>query len=114
MLDTAGSFQTMGTTDYSLNGDGVLYATNTGGTSLFGSIWPKGRQNIAVTYDHGYSELPASVTGIAVTVASRMLVQGPALFESMGDLNVRYAAESTALMPTERLVLAKYRRHHGT
>jgi hypothetical protein len=47
---------------------------------------------------------------IALTVAQRLLVQGPTVFESLGDQNIRYAAESTALMPTERMNLRKYRR----
>jgi hypothetical protein len=113
--DSAGSFTTAGTADYSVNGDGILFATNTCGTATFGTIWPRGRQNIHVTYDHGYTlgasgTLPRSVRMIALTVAQRLLVQGPTVFESLGDQNIRYAAESTALMPTERMILRKYRR----
>lgn len=114
--DSAGSWTTAGTADYSLNGDGVLFATNTAGTSSFGSTWAYGRQNYRVTYVHGYADadLPRSVRRVALEVASRLFLQGPKLFESFGDVNVRYAAESTALMPTERLVLAKYRKKHST
>lgn len=112
---TTNTWSTIGTADYTLNGDGVLYATNRGGTATLGRSWPAGRQNIRVTYDHGYTtgtagNLPASVRMVALTVASRLLIQGPAIFENLGDLNVRYAAESTALMPTERLILTKHRR----
>lgn len=115
VADSAGSWTNAGSADYALNGDGILYATDTGGTSLFGTSWPKGRQNVRVTYDHGWTigstgDLPGDVFMVALTVAARLLVQGPAMFESLGDLNVRYAAESTALMPTERLILRKYRR----
>lgn len=101
-----------GVNDYTLNGNGVLYATNHSGTWDHGATWPRGRQNIRVTYDHGYADadLPRSVRMVALSVASRLLVQGPAIFENLGDLNIRYAAESTALMPTERLILRKYRR----
>ena len=99
-----------GTADYALNGNGVLYATDTAGTSLFGTVWPKGRQNVRITYDHGYTAVPESVKAVAKSVASRLLVQGPAISEAIGDVNVRYAGEATALMPTERLILTKYRR----
>lgn len=110
--DSAGSWTTAGTVDYTLNDNGVLIATNTAGTSLFGTTWPSGRQNIRVTYDHGFTggTVPASVRMVALTIASRLLVQGPAIYEAIGETNVRYAAESTALMPTERLILRKYKR----
>ena len=102
-------------TDFSVDDKGVLLATDTAGTSLFGRSWPHGRQNVRVTYDYGYTvgslgDVPSSVRQIALTIASRLFIQGPKLFESLGDLNVRYAAESTALMPTERMVLRRYKR----
>lgn len=109
------TWTTAGTADYALNGDGVLYATNTAGTALFGTVWPQGRQNIRVTYDHGYTvgsagDVPSDVRIVALSIASRLLVQGPAMFEALGDVNIRYAAESTAVMPTEKAILRKYRR----
>lgn len=104
------TWTTAGTADYAINGDGILYATNTAGTALFGTCWPKGRHNIAVTYDHGYDSVPEDVRMVALSIASRLLVQGPASFEVLGDAQVRYAAESTAVMPTEKLILRKYRR----
>lgn len=109
---TVGSWSTAGTADYALNGNGVLLAMNNAGTWGYGTEWPSGRQNVRVTYDHGYADadIPRSVRMVALTVASRLLIQGPTIFENLGDLNVRYAAESTALMPTERLILRKYRR----
>jgi hypothetical protein len=111
----ASTWGTVGSADYALDDDGTLFATDRAGTALLGASWPRGRQNVRVTYEHGYTlgtagDLPRSVRMVALTVASRLLVQGPAIFENLGDLNVRYAAESTALMPTERLVLTKHRR----
>lgn len=109
---TPPTWTTAGAADYTRNDNGVLLATDTAGTSLFGQVWPKGRQNILVTYDHGYADtdLPRSIRMVALSLASRLLVQGPAKSEAMGDVNVTYAAEATALMPTERLILRKYRR----
>lgn len=110
--DTAGSFIVAGTADWTLDNKGILYALNAAGTSLFGTAWPEGRQNIQVTYDHGYdsADIPRSIRMIALSVASRIFVQGPAIQESIGDVSVRYAAEATALMPTEKMILRKYRR----
>ena len=53
VLDTEGAYQTAGALDYVVSDDGVIYSTNTGGTSLFGCTWPKGRQNVQVSYTHG-------------------------------------------------------------
>ena len=115
VLDSEGSFQTAGAADFSVSGDGVLYATNTAGTATFGSCWPRGRQNVRVGYSHGNgtADLARSIRGVALTLAARFLVQGVAAAEQVGEVNVRYAAESTALMPTERIILDGYRRHHG-
>jgi hypothetical protein len=112
---TTNTWDTVGTADYALDDNGTLFAADRAGTATLGRTWPRGRQNVRVTYDHGYTvgtagNVPDSVRMVALTVASRLLVQGPAIFENLGDLNVRYAAESTALMPTERLILRKYRR----
>jgi hypothetical protein len=112
--DTPPTWTVAGTADYALDSKGVLLATDTAGTSLFGRVWPAGRQNISVTYDHGYTigtagDVPSSVRMVALTVASRLFLQGPTIFENLGDLNVRYAAESTCLMPTERLILRKHK-----
>lgn len=109
------TWTTAGTADYTLNSNGMLLATDTAGTSGIGSAWPRGRQNIRVTYDHGYTigtagDVPSSVRMVALAAASRMFLQGPILSENLGDQNIRYAAESTALMPTERAILRKYRR----
>jgi hypothetical protein len=108
--ETPPSWITAGTLDYALNGNGVLLAMNRGGTAEWGSTWPARRQSVMVTYDAGYDTVPSDVRGIALAAASRMLVQGPALFESLGDVNVRYAIESTALTPTEQLFLYRHRR----
>ena len=105
-----------GTADWALNvQQGVLYATDTAGTSLFGCKWPAGRQNVSVTYVHGYDistngDMPRDVRRVALEIAARTLLQGVAISENMGDKAITYAAESTALMPTEKLILRKYRR----
>lgn len=110
--DTVGSWTTAGTSDWVLDNKGVLYAVNAAGTSLFGVEWPAGRQNVRVAYDHGYADadLPRSVRAIALAVAERLFIQGPSMFETIGDVTTRYAGESTAVMPTERMILRLYKR----
>lgn len=74
--------------------------------------WPRGRQNIEVTYDHGYAaaDLPTSVRMVALALASRLVVQGVAQSETVGDVTVAYAASSTDLTDNELRILIKHRQ----
>jgi hypothetical protein len=74
-------------------------------------IWPEGRQNVVVTYQHGYADadLPRSVRMVALAIASRLVVQGVATEESNGPVSVQYAAPSTDLTAGELRILQKYR-----
>ena len=103
-------------TDYVLNGNGILFRKQTGTdvdyTDMITPLrWPTGRQNIQVTYSHGYAsaDLPRSVRMVALAVAARLVVQGPALQETVGESSVRYAVASTDLTDGERRIL----RRHG-
>lgn len=71
--------------------------------------WPAGRQNVTVTYDHGWAadDLPRSVRMVALTIASRIAVQGPAISERVGDNAITYAKASTDLTDGERRILRK-------
>lgn len=111
---TAGSVSTitLGTADYTTTPDGILFAAGGGGTALIGNVWPSGRRNIAVTYDHGFgtADFPASVKQVALSVASRLLIQGPNKSESIGGASVTYAANSTDFTAGELAILRKYKR----
>ena len=74
-------------------------------------VWPAGRQNVQVTYEHGYpdAELPRSVRMVALTIASRLVIQGVAQYETVGDVQMRYGVNSTDLTDGERRILYKYR-----
>lgn len=95
--------------DYTLNDNGILFRGTVGGCE---STWPAGRQNVTVVYDHGYAdgEIPASVRMIALGLASRIYVQGPAVSETIGQASVSYGGPASELTKTELLVLAKYRQ----
>jgi hypothetical protein len=97
-------------TNYVLADHGVLFRGTAG--AYGGATWPGGRQNIRLTVDHGYdiAEIPRSVRRIALEVAARTVVQGPLMEEYVGTVRAKYAAASTELTPTERLILDTYRR----
>ena len=98
-------------TDYVLNGNGMLFRGTAGSRSYYRPFWPVGRQNITVTYDHGYpdADLPRDVRMVALSVASRIVVQGVASEESVGDVRIRYSAASMDLTEGEKAILNKYR-----
>lgn len=54
-----------------------------------GLVWPKGRRNIAVHYEHGYDRPPGAVTRAALLLAREYLIQsdlpGRATATSIGD-----------------------------
>lgn len=98
-------------TNYMLAENGCLFRGTTSGYSS-STMWPQGRQNVTVTYDHGYDtdDFPRSVKRIALEIAARTVIQGPLLEETLGSVRAKYAAASTELTPTERMILDTYRR----
>lgn len=72
--------------------------------------WPLGRQNISVTYSHGYGTVPADLQEVALSLASRLVIQGVALQESTGPNSIRYAVSSTDLTSGEKAIIRKYRQ----
>jgi hypothetical protein len=96
-------------TDYALNSNGILFRGTAGVDPR--PVWPAGRQNVTVTYDHGYADadLPRDVRMVALSVASRIAVQGVALEESIGAVRIKYATPALELTANELRVLRKYR-----
>lgn len=103
-------------TDYVLSDEGVLYRT--AGTASWDDwslitppTWPAGRQNITVTYDYGWAddEIPRDIRAVALAFATRMAVQGPAIQEGIGDVQVRYGVNSTDLTEGEKAILRKHK-----
>ena len=93
------------TDDYVLTSNGTLIRLESA------TYWCPGRQNIIVTYDHGYADadLPRDVRMVALQIATRLYEQGAAVFEATGRYQVRYAGEATDLQPGEKLILRKYK-----
>jgi hypothetical protein len=108
---------TLTTSDYVATADGHLIRT--GGTAIWTTwlrgdyptpYWPPGRRNVTVTYDHGYAgTVPADVRAVALNIASRMITQGGASFESVGQVSKRYAVASTDLTNGEKAILRRHR-----
>lgn len=97
-------------TDYTLASNGILFRGSAGCWPR--PVWPAGRQNVTVTYDHGYdsADLPRSVRMVALSIASRLVVQGVASEETVGAVRVKYALASTDLTAGEKLILGRYKR----
>jgi hypothetical protein len=99
--------------DYKLGDAGRIYRTN--GTTGFSSwwatpVWPLGRQNVTVTYDHGAGTVPADVREVALNLAMRLLVQGVAVFETIASgQQIRYAGAADDLTVNELRILRKHR-----
>ena len=109
---------TTAVTDYALKDNGVLVRMP--GSAIYtsddyywpASCWPNGRQNVEVTYTHGYgtADFPTDVRMVALSIASRLFLQGPASFEQLGDSQIRYGTNSTDITAGERAIIHKYRR----
>ena len=97
-------------TEYMFTDNGYLLRGTAG--ALPRPTWPDGRQNVRVTFHHGYTaaNFPRDVKMVALAAAKRIVVQGAAMEESLGDNRVKYAAASTDLTDGEKLILGKYRQ----
>jgi hypothetical protein len=122
-VSAAGTVSVNGTaiTDYTLDRQrGVLIRGTVGQSDPYWPdevppkrVWPAGRQNVVVTYDHGYADddIPRSVRMVALSIASRLVIQGPALQETVGDSQIRYSVPATDLTNGEKAILRKHRHH---
>lgn len=101
-------------TDYVLTDNGILLRTaGTADSDVYqGGTWPEGVQNVRVTYSHGYAgtAVPRDLKMVALAIAERLVVQGPAVSEQVGAARVTYAGPATDLTSTEKLILSKYRQ----
>lgn len=99
-------------TDFTVTSHGLLLRGTAGPTWPLGvrPVWPKGRQNVGVTYEYGYAEVPTDVQMVARSLASRLIVQGVATREVVGDVQIQYAAGPSDVTPSERLILSRYWR----
>jgi hypothetical protein len=109
-VNSAGTVTVGGTlvTDYVLKDNSTLIRPSSDYTTL---TWPEGRQNVTVTFDHGWSpeDLPRDLARVALELAARTVVQGVTEAESVGDVDVRYSVASTDLTEGEQAILRRYR-----
>lgn len=91
--------------DYAVTPEGVLLKP--------GGWWRRGRQNVTVTYTHGYpdDEFPADIRLVALSIAGRLLDQGSNVGqERLGQYAVTYTTPASDLTAGERAILRKHRR----
>jgi hypothetical protein len=95
-------------TDYML-GEANRLLRGTAGAGGVGTrpFWPRGRQNITVTYEHGFlpDDLPRSVRMVALSIATRIVVQGVAESETVGDVSISYGGRAGEITAGEKNVL---------
>lgn len=72
-------------------------------------VWPMGRQNVQVTYDHGGTAVPQPARAVALALAARIVVQGVTVAETVGSSSVRYAGPAMDLTKGELAILRRYR-----
>lgn len=98
-------------TDYMISDSGLLIR-GTVGERCWGwsPKWPMGRQNVKVTYDHGYATInvPRDIRMVALSLAARLVLQGVAQSETVGDVSVTYGQAASELNATEKLILQQY------
>jgi len=102
-------------TDWVLNGQGILFRGTAGARySSSCPVWPRGRQNIGITYSHGYQTLvPADVREVALNLAMRAVAQGIASAETVGDVQVTYSVNADDLTANEQRILGIYRSYRS-
>lgn len=103
-------------TDYVLADDRKLIRTagTSFSTNLYGdlTVWPLGRQNVLVTYDHGYAgTVPSDVRMVALQVASRIALQGIVQSENLAGQALVYASPALDLTAGEKLILQRHRAY---
>lgn len=98
------------------NGDAVdptAWTLTAKGTLVrYASVWVQGRQNFTVTYSHGFADadMPSDLRMVALSLAGRIYMQGPVVFEAIGKRQVRYAGPAMDLSNTEQAILRKYKQ----
>jgi hypothetical protein len=75
-------------------------------------VWNRGRQNIQVSYEHGYADadIPRDVRMAAESVAVKFFRDNGVAFESLGAYSVRFAEPDKSFKLEER-ILEKYKRY---
>lgn len=110
-LMTTGTTESV--TEFEWTRDGRLLRGSAGSDPR--PAWPRGRQNVQVVYDYGYgtADLPRSVRMVALGLASRLIVQGVAKRETVGDVQVEYAGAASDLTANELRILQRYRQRRS-
>ena len=101
---------------WTIQDDGCLIAQwlPEGATQSYPLVWPRGRNNVEITYTHGFqdADFPRSLRMVALKLASRFYTQtGGVVFESLGQRSVRYETDAGKLETGDRLILRRHTYH---
>lgn len=101
-------------TEYECTTTGMLLRGSAGSDPR--PTWPRGRQNVQVTYEYGFgtANMPRSVKLVALQLAARIVGQGLARRETIGDAQIEYGVPAaTDLSANELRILQRYRQPHS-
>lgn len=71
--------------------------------------WPKGQMNIAVTYSHGFGEIPRDLRMLALIIAARIYEQSVERQETVGGSTTTFSVDAPLdLTRTEKLIVRRY------
>jgi hypothetical protein len=78
--------------------------------------WPVGQRNIAITYTHGYAEMPVDIQGLVYGLAQRAIDNPTGIAirsETLGSYSVAYEALIGGLTAQEAAMIADLRLPNG-
>jgi len=100
----------------SITEDGIMLDTDEYEYSQFGivkklnGLWTNKLNGITITYTHGFTDVPMSIIGVVLALASRIKDGSSNIKqESMGSYSVTYANPSPVLQAAEVMVLDAFR-----
>ena len=75
-----------------------------------GATFPKTPRSVEIVYTHGWSDVPAAIVGVVVSLAARMLDGSAGVKqESLGSYSVTYANPTPTLQAAETMALDPFR-----
>lgn len=73
------------------------------------NVWTRGRENVEVTYTHGYATVPSDIRLVALHVAARIYDHPGVVQESTGSYSATYEAAGLGLTAGEKVALTKHK-----
>lgn len=97
-------------------GDDFDWSERRGKLVALGGSWPAGWRNVAITYSHGYAELPMDIQGLVYGLARRQIdnSSGQSIrSETLGQYSVAYETLVGGLSAAEQAIIDELRLPNG-